>query len=221
MSNTQLIIGNRNYSSWSLRAWLAMRLSDLPFECVRLSLDTEDFERRIIQYSPARRVPVLVHEGVAIWDSIAIVEYLAELRPTANIWPAEHRSRILARFVCAEMHGGFNALRNEMPMNCRARGRKVPMTDALRADIEDICRIWHDCRALVNGRGAFLFGEFSAADAFFAPVAMRFLTYRPPLRDEAMSYVEAIRHHPWLQEWCAAARAEPQVIEREEVGMVD
>ncbi len=218
MSSARLIIGNYNYSSWSLRAWLVARASGLKFEVLRLPLDTPEFMRRIPEYSPSRCVPVLHHGGRVIWDSLAIAEYLAEQFPAAALWPADPATRAAARSVSAEMHAGFGALRQCMPMNCRATGRRVLATPALNSDIARIGEIWAD--ALSSHGGQFLYGDFSIADAMYAPVVLRFETYGVEQRPELAAYGRRIIALRWMQEWVANARQEAETIAGEEVGII-
>lgn len=217
MTDYTLIIGNKNYSSWSLRPWLAMKVAGIPFREVLLPIREGDWDRRIGQYSPTGRVPVLQHGDVTVWDSLAIVEYLAERHPQAGLWPAEATARALARSAVAEMHSGFSALRRHMPMNLRAslpgRGRK----DGVAGDIARIVELWSDCRARASGTGPFLFGAFSAADAFFAPVVTRFQTYAVELPHEATAYRDAMLALPALIDWYGSARTEPWTIGEDEV----
>lgn len=219
---TRLVIGNYNYSSWSLRAWLALRATGIDFETIRLPLDTPEFAARIGAYSPTGCVPVLHHEGLVIWDTLAICEYLAERYPEAGLWPASQRLRSLARSACAEMHAGFAALRDALPLNCRARGRSVSYDEPVHAEVERICAIWDECRAAAGtlaARGPWLFGTFTNADCFYVPVALRFCTYRIGLVGYASRYVAAVVNDPIVDEWVELARAEPEVIDREERGL--
>ena len=169
-----LVIGNKNYSSWSLRAWLLLAESAIPFDEIRIPLDTPEFPAAISRYSPAACVPVLLIGDRPVWDSLAIAETLAEQFPDANLWPADAAQRAHARSICAEMHGGFQALRAAMPMNCRAMGRRVALPEKVTRDIDRMFEIWMDCRQ--RYAGDWLFGEFSIADAMFAPVVLRFRT---------------------------------------------
>lgn len=218
MSGMTLIIGNRNYSSWSLRAWLAMRAAGLAFDEIVIPLDQPETAARIAAFSPAGRVPVLRHGDLAVWDSLAICEYVAELAPEARLWPAGRDARAMARSVSAEMHSGFAALRSALPMNIRAHRPGVAIEDDTRADIARICTIWRDCRREFGAGGPFLFGHFTIADAMFAPVASRFHSYGTEVDETAMHYIEAIRSSPAMGEWSAAAAAEPWVLVREEIG---
>lgn len=211
-----LVIGNRNYSSWSLRPWIALKQGGIEFNDVVVPLDQADSKARIAVYSPAGRVPVLIHDELHIWDSLAIVEYLAETFPDKNLWPRNVRARARARSVTAEMHSGFGALRSAMPMNCRAQLPGLGVTAESTGDIARIVEIWSSCRAEFGARGDFLFGEFSIADAFFAPVTSRFVTYAVPLPPAAASYVDTVQKLPAMQEWIAAARLEPQRLAHDE-----
>ncbi len=221
MPDLTLIIGNRNYSSWSLRAWLAMRMAGLAFEEILIQLDQPDTASRIREYSPAGRVPVLRHGDRTIWDSLAICEYAAEMAPEAHLWPEDRIARAVARSVSAEMHSGFAALRGALPMNIRADRPGIPIADDTQADIDRICGLWRDCRQQFGTGGHFLFGGFSIADAMFAPVAFRLLSYRIAVDGMARDYIEAIRTLPAMEEWSAAAAAEPWVLEQEEIGVAD
>ena len=208
-----LVIGNKNYSSWSLRAWLALEMTGAPFEEIVIPLDREDTAAAIAAQSPSRRVPVLKHGKLAIWDSLAIAEYLAELFPERTLWPSDREARARARAVTAEMHAGFATLRKAMPMDLRARRDLPPQTPDLDGDVARICQIWQSCLESASQHGPFLFGAVSIADAFFAPVVSRFVTYRPQLPAAAERYVTAIWDWPAMRTWAAAAEQEPWHIE--------
>jgi glutathione S-transferase len=205
VSDLALLIGNKNYSSWSLRPWVALRHSGLPFSEERVAMDRPEFAERVRRWSPAGRVPVLRHGERMIWDSLAICEYLAETFPEKSLWPRDPDLRARARAVSAEMHSGFQALRSQMPMNIRVE-RKAAPTPELAADLARIREIF------AAARGPFLFGEFSIADAMFAPVAFRFATYGVSDR-----YAESLLRTPALREWADAAAREPEKIEKYEV----
>ncbi len=212
----QLVIGNKNYSSWSLRPWLAARHAGIEFDEIRVSLFTPEGTAQIQQYSPSSKVPVWREGEFMVWDSLAICEYLAERAPT--LWPVDSAARAVARAVCAEMHSGFTALRNGMPMNARARGRRVAVTPEIAADIDRIAALWTDCRSRFGASGPWLFGAFSNADAMFGPVVLRFATYgvsRPGVVDDYAATWVADSH---LQAWIAAAERESEVIEQNECG---
>ncbi|HZD54369.1 MAG TPA: glutathione S-transferase family protein [Woeseiaceae bacterium] len=212
----KLYIGNRNYSSWSLRAWFLMAEAGIAFDEERIRLDSRDFEQRIGDISPSRRVPVMMLGDLCVWDSLAIAETVAERWPDKGLWPADPDRRAHARSISAEMHSGFAALRSAMPMNCRAMGRKVPLSPELKVDIDRILAIWSDC-AERHG-GGWLFGRFSVADAVYAPVALRFRTYGVGLPQSAQSYADRLLESKAMQKWLAAAESETEVIEAEEVG---
>lgn len=217
MPKPLLVIGNRNYSSWSLRAWLALGAAGLECDTQLLVLDTPQFRTEVRRYSRAARVPVLLDGELCIWDSLAIAEYAAER--TGQGWPRAVKARAVARAVSAEMHSGFATLRNLWPMNIRARDRHVAATPALQADIARIDELWTDCRTQYGAQGPWLFGEYSIADAFFAPVVCRFATYGTAgLGPASLDYVAATLAGSALREWSAMAAAETAVIEHEEVG---
>ena len=217
MSEFTLVVGNKNYSSWSLRGWLAVRAAGVPFHEVLVRLSEPGSRQALLKHSPAAKVPVLKHGERVVWDSLAIIEYLAEIRPDAGLWPADAAARAHARSIAAEMHAGFQALRAHMPMNLRkslpgkGRGRDVA------EDIERICAIWAGCRARYGADGPFLFGCFTAADVMYTPVATRFQTYAVELDDVSQDYVDAVLARPDLLEWHEAALEEPWVIAEDEV----
>jgi glutathione S-transferase len=212
----KLIIGNKNYSSWSLRSWLLLSEAGIAFEELRIPLDTPEFAASIRQYSPAGCVPVLVIDDKPVWDSLAIAETLAERFPLANLWPAEAEKRAHARSISAEMHSGFLALRQAMPMNCRAMGRRVALPEAVTRDIDRIFEIWIDCHNRYGG--GWLFDEFSIADAMFAPVVLRFRTYGINLPEAACHYPRRLLKSEALQNWLQAAESETEILDREEAG---
>ena len=202
----QLVIGDKNISSWSLRAALVMELTGAPYEQVLVRLDQADTRTRILEHSPTGRVPLLKTAAGPIWDSLAIAEYLAETFPEAHLWPCGEYARALARSVCAEMHSGFVALRTHLPMDlCRDQTLAVVPDDA-QLDIQRICSLWAECRSNFGQDGPFLFGHASIADAFYAPVASRLRSYRVELPDVAAAYVETIYQWPAFQRWLQAAR---------------
>lgn len=219
MSGLTLVGGNRNYSSWSLRPWILLRHLGLACTDVRLALDTPEFHAQIERWSPARKVPVLVDGELRVWESIAIFEYLDE-KSGRRAWPKDVAARAHARAIAAEMHAGFQALRAGYPMNIRARGRRVPLTPELSAAIARIDAIWCDCRRRYGALGPWLFGDYSAADAMYAPVAFRFRTYGTAgLGAESIAYVDTVVGDPLVQPWVSEAHAEQERIEHEEVGL--
>jgi len=203
-----LYVGNRNYSSWSMRGTLLVRQSGISCTEVVIPLDTEAGNAKIAEVSPTRRVPVLHIDGLVIWDSLAIAEFVHERAPDAGIWPVEPTARALARCVSAEMHSSFGALRSQMPLDVRGR-HTVPDTPELRADIERIEQIWRECRTRSARRGDYLFGAWCAADAMFAPVVSRFRTYGVALSRGAQQYADAVWKWPALTTLVAEAAAEP------------
>jgi glutathione S-transferase len=205
-SGALLIIGSKNYSSWSLRPWLFLRKVGFEFRERIIYFDEPDYQAQIAAISPSRRVPVAIDRGVKIWDSLAICEYAADA--TGRGLPKDRGARALARSAAAEMHSGFQTLRDECPMNVRARGRRVALTPLLKADIERIDQIWSDCRQDHGATGGWLFGEFSIADAMFAPVFFRFQTYGAQLRPASQAYLEYALADPVLREWQEACSRE-------------
>lgn len=217
MAPLTLIIANKTYSSWSLRAWLALKMTSAAFEEIVVPLDQPTTAAEIARHSPTGKVPVLKNGALAVWDSLAITEYLAELFPAAALWPAEVEARAHARAVAAEMHAGFQALRQALPMNVRASRPGLSRTPEVMADIARVTALWCDCRSCYGAGGPFLFGPFTAADCFYAPVVTRFTTYGVALDRVCQAYAEAVRAWPALIEWCAGAAAEPWLIEKYEV----
>jgi len=215
---TKLIIGNKNYSSWSLRTWFLLTEAGIEFEEYRIALDMENTAAEIARFSPAGRVPVLMLGEQPVWDTLAIAETAAELWPEKELWPSEPAARAHARSVSAEMHAGFPTLREAMPMNCRAMGRTVSLPDALAADIDRILDIWSDCHRRYQSQGNWLFGRFSVADAMFAPVVLRFRTYGINLPESASNYPRRLLESESIQSWLAAAESEVEVIKSEEIG---
>jgi len=217
MAQFTLVIGNKNYSSWSLRAWMALRHLGLEFDEELVRLDTPESREQLERHGPSGRVPVLRSGGLTVWDSQAICELAAEL--TARGWPREREARAVARAVSAEMHSGFATLRSLWPMNARARNRRTAMTTALAADVERIDELWNDCRHRFGAGGPWLFGaEYTIADAMYAPVVLRFNTYGARVSETARWYIATALEDPVLQEWITAARAEPWTIDSDEVG---
>jgi glutathione S-transferase len=208
----KLLIGNKNYSSWSMRPWMLLKALAIPFEEEPLSFNDPAFKAKVRRYSPVGKVPVLVDGDVVVPDSLAIVEYLAETLPDRRIWPEERHARALARAVCAEMHSGFSRLRDLLPMNCELVLTTPPIEAQVRADIARLIEMWTDCRNRFGQAGDFLFGSFSAADAYFAPVVRRFLGFKVQLPDVAARYAAAVDGLPAMKEWMAAALAEHDFV---------
>ena len=216
MAPLTLIIGNKNYSSWSLRPWLFMKHVGLEFQELMVPLDTPETREQIDRYTPSGRVPVLRQGALCVWDSLAICEYIAEL--SGKGWPQAPEARAVARAVCAEVHSGFSTLRSLWPMNARARNRRTAITAALEADIERIDEMWNDCRGRFGGGGPWLFGDYSVADAMYAPVVLRFNTYGARISQTARWYIASVLEDAPLQEWLQAAKQEPWTIAADEVG---
>ncbi len=218
MADLSLVIGNKNYSSWSMRAWLMLKAADVPFEEILIPLDEPDTREALLRHGPSGRVPILKHGELTIWDSLSIGEYLAETYPHAGLWPDDATCRAVARSVSAEMHSGFEALRTHMPMNIRSRfpdeGRKPGVQD----DINRVKAIWRGCRRRFGEKrnGPFLFGAFGIADAMFAPVVTRFQTFDVEIGGEEGIYMESMLAEPMIKEWSEAARDEPMIIDSAE-----
>lgn len=206
----KLIIANKTYSSWSLRAWLMLKASGHTFEEISILLRQPDTHSQILRWSPSGKVPCLIDSGIAVWDSLAIAEYLAEESPP--LWPLDGAARAIARSVSAEMHSGFQALRNQMPMNLRRAAPLASHSPELAADIRRIEQIWNESRAQHGSHGRFLFGSYSIADMMFAPVCFRFDSYDVRLHGAAQDYLQTMLAHPHMQEWKEAAADETSVI---------
>lgn len=202
----KLVIGDRNFSSWSLRPWLLLKQAGLPFEEIPVRLREAGTKAEILKHSPSGKVPCLIDNDIVVWDSLAICEYLAEKEP--SLWPSSAKARAEARAVSAEMHSGFMALRHDMPMEVSAYKPHDGRTAGAEADIARIASIWQACRKRFAAEGPFLFGTFSVADAMFAPVVWRFLTYAVSLPPDARAWLEMMSSLPAMQEWRAVAVAE-------------
>ncbi|MDP2239749.1 MAG: glutathione S-transferase family protein [Burkholderiales bacterium] len=212
----KLVIGNKNYSSWSMRPWVLLREAGIAFEEVQLKFDDAGHIAEARQYSPAGQVPVLLVGSGPVWDSLAICETAAEMFPDKQLWPAETRARQLARSICAEMHAGFRNLRRAMPMNIRSSFPGKGMSPEVQHDIDHIVAIWHSCRERHAGQGDMLFGRFSVADAYYAPVVMRFMTHAVALPPQAQAYADAVCALSSVREWMAAALLETEFVAADE-----
>jgi glutathione S-transferase len=214
----KLVIANKNYSSWSLRPWIAMKALGIPFEevLVRFAepLGSPEFKARVAPYTPAGRVPVLIDGDTHVWESIAILEYLAEKFPDKGLWPADPKARAEARVATAEMHAGFSALRGECPMNIRRPVKTRALSESTKADVARIEEMWRRCRE--RHGGPFLFGKFGAADAMYAPVVTRFHTYGIAVSRDTRAYMEVVMALPAFGEWRAASIAEPWIVPEDE-----
>jgi len=215
MADLTIYLGNKNYSSWSLRAWLALKATGELFEEVVIPLYQPGSREILLKYSPSGKVPALHDRGIVVWDSLAICGYLTEKFPAAGLWPDDPTAKAVARSISAEMHSGFGALRSEFPMNVRSSFPGRDISAAAQADINRIMAIWRQCRGRFGeGNGDFLFGRFTIADAMYAPVVSRFRTYRVDLEREADAYCETVTAMPAMQEWAAAAKNEPMIVDQ-------
>ena len=216
----KLIIGNKNYSSWSLRGWLACKQSGLAFEEILVPLYGDDWEEQKKQQGElapsSGKVPILWDGDAVVWDSLAIIEYLADKVGRDRFWPKADDARAMARSMVAEMHSSYLPLRMQCPMNIRRRAENAQIGDDARADIVRILTLWAEARARFGKGGPFLFGSFCAADIIYAPVVSRFITYGVPVPGFAVAYMQAVWEHEWLQDWVEAAEAEDWVIEQAE-----
>ena len=212
----KLIIGNKNYSSWSLRPWIAMKVKGVAFDEELIPLYEPGSREQVLRHSPVGKVPVLIDGDEAVWESLAILEHLAEKFPDAHFWPQEVHARSHARVVATEMHAGFMALRRNCPMNMWLPPKPRPQGDEVMADVARIDTLWSDCRARFGGEGAFLFGDFSAADAMYAPVVARFHSFGLDVSALSRAYMQAMMALPAWREWCAAAFKEPWIMQHNE-----
>jgi len=212
----KLFVGNKNYSSWSLRPWIGMKAAGIAFDEEVISLNAPDFKARISKLSGTGKVPVLVDDDVRVWESLAILEYVAEKFPAAGLWPSDPAARAHARTIATEMHGGFLPLRRLCPMNMWRPVKKLELTAEVTANVKRIEDIWTDCRTRFGKGGPFLFGTFGAADAMYAPVVSRFHTYAIEVGAEARAYMQAVMALPAFAEWRAAGIKEPWVLAKDE-----
>ena len=211
-----LIIGNRNYSSWSLRPWIAMKATGIAFEEKLVPLYQDGYKQQLLTFSPAGKAPILIDGDARVWESTAIIEHLAERFPAAGLWPADPVARAHARAISAEMHSGFVPLRNECPMNLWRPVRAHALTPEAEANVRRIDAMWTECRQRFGAGGPFLFGRFSGADAMYAPVVTRFATYDLPVGAHSRAYMDAVQALPAFVEWKAAGIAEPWLIAEDE-----
>lgn len=214
----KLILGNKNYSSWSLRPWIAMRNAGIPFEEEVIPLYEPGSAERMAAYSPTGKVPVLLDGDMVIWESLAILEHIAERFPKAQLWPADPKARAHARAISAEMHAGFVPLRRDCPMNMRRESRRLALTAEVAANVRRIEQIWTECRERFGEGGPFLFGAFGAADAMYAPIVSRFASYAIGVGAAAEAYMTAVMALPAWVEWRNAGIAEPWIMPGNEVG---
>jgi glutathione S-transferase len=212
----KLAVANKNYSSWSMRPWVLLTQAGIAFEEIQLKFSDDGRVPGVERYSPTGQVPVLIVDGEPVWDSLAICEAVAELFPDKRLWPADARARQIARSICAEMHAGFRNLRGAMPMNIRASLPGRGMSPPVQQDIDRIAAIWESCRARCGQGGELLFGQFTVADAFYVPVATRFLTYGVTLPGAAQRYADALLALPAVRDWMAQARRETGFVRADE-----
>ena len=217
MSDLTLIIGNKNYSSWSLRPWLYMKHQGIEFEEIRIPLFTPEMESQLEPCFSNSKVPVLIDKGYSIWDTLAIMEYLADKFPENVSWPAYIKARATARSVAAEMHSSFMDLRNEMPMNCRVKYSDMALSEGAEKDIQRIIELWRYCKRLYGQDGKWLFSQFTIADAMFAPVVIRLKHFNIPLEGVEAEYVEMVYNDKYMQQWMEAGRKETEIIEADEL----
>lgn len=211
-----LVIGNKNYSSWSLRPWIAMKVAGIPFEEIQIPLYEPGSRERMLEYSPAGKVPILIDGDEHVWESLAILEHLAERFPEARLWPSDRRARSYARVVATEMHGGFQPLRQNCTMNLWLPVKARPQPPEVLANVARIEQMWADCRAGFGQSGPFLFGAFGAADAMYAPVVARFNTYGLPVSAKTRAYMDAVMALPAWREWYDAAMQETWIMQHNE-----
>jgi glutathione S-transferase len=219
MPELTLIIGNKNYSSWSLRPWVFMKENNIHFNEKRVALFTDTTDAELAPYNSDFKVPVLQDGDMIIWDSLAILEYLSEKYLESSGWPAGEKARAVARSVSCEMHSSFMNVRGEMPMNCREKFTNIKLSSAAEREIERIKSLWRMCRAEFGGKGEWLFGGYSIADAMFAPIALRFEGYSIPLEGMEKDYVQSVLKQAAVIEWIKAGKAEKEVIAEDEIEM--
>ncbi len=217
MTDLTLIIGNKNYSSWSLRPWILLRHFKVPFTEKRIALFTDTMEQELAIYGSDTKVPVLQDGELVVWDSLAILEYVSERYLDNQGWPENVNARAVARSVCAEMHSSFPHLREALPMNCRKHFKHYTVSDKTQRDINRVKEIWAKCRTEYGQHGEWLFGDFSAVDAMYAPVVLRFAGYDVKLNKDEQAYIDTVLSHPDILEWIAAGKAEQEVIELDEI----
>lgn len=217
MSKPILYIGNRNYSSWSLRPHMVLAMAGIAFDEVLIKFGEPKFTREVKKISGAGRVPILVHGKVKVWDSLAIIEYIAETWPDRDIWPKKKPARAMARSASAEMHSGFHALRNACPMNLRRPPKQIPFTDDVLKDVARLESLWRECRTTHGKGGPFLFGKFCAADAMFAPVVTRLDTFAMDVGEDTRHYMNAVMATEAFNEWKAESAKEKWIVAVDEV----
>lgn len=219
MSSLTLVIGNKNYSSWSLRPWLFLRHYNVDFQEKRVPLFVETTEGELVEYDSDFKVPVLKDSDLVVWDSLSILEYVSEVYLDSKGWPGEPEVRSVARSVSAEMHSSFFNVRNELPMNCRKKFDNIKLSQDAEREVGRITSLWRKCRTGYGEGGEWLFGDFSIADAMFAPVALRFSGYNVSLKGIEADYVRSVLGHPAIIEWIEAGKLETEIIEADEINI--
>lgn len=217
MSKLKLIIGNKNYSSWSLRPWIFMKQNGISFDEEKVLLFVDTTQQQLARYNSDFKVPVLQDGDFQVWDTLAILEYLSETRLHSSGWPADLKARAVARSVSCEMHSSFMNVRNEMPMNCRKRFENRVFSNEAQREVVRITDLWRQCREQFGAGGEWLFGEYSIADAMYAPVALRFYGYHIALGEIEQAYVDSVLRQPGIIEWMEAGRRETEIIAEDEV----
>ena len=217
MEKPTLIIGNKNYSSWSLRPWILMCQNEIDFNEKRVALFVESREAELEEYGSDTKVPVLKHGNLIVWDSLSIMEYISEQFLDSKGWPEDISARAVARSISAEMHSSFSNVRNELPMNCRKKFNNIKLSDEAKKEVERITSLWRKSRKEFGAEGEWLFGKYSIADAMFAPVALRFDGYNIPLEGIEKEYVQSVLNQPCIIDWIAAGKLEKEIIEADEI----
>ena len=217
MTELTLIIGNKNYSSWSLRAWVFLKQNNIIFKEKRIALFTENSDNELAEYHSDFEVPVLKDDDLIVWDSLAILEYASEKHLQSSGWPQDEKTRATARSMSAEMHSSFINVRNELPMNCRKKFKDIELSVDAEREIERIKALWRYCRIHFGSAGEWLFGEYSAADAMYAPIALRFYGYGIPLKGLKADYVQSVLNQPCIREWIEVAKKEKDVLKEDEI----
>lgn len=217
MSDLTLIFGNKNYSSWSLRPWVLMKHYNIPFTEKRIPLFTETTNNKLLEYNSDFKVPVLKDDDLIVWDTLSILEYVSEKYLQGRGWPTDIKARAIARSISAEMHSSFMNVRNELPMNCRKKFNDIKLSADAEREVERIKTLWRDCRNKFGSKGEWLFGEYSIADAMYAPIALRFDGYSVPLEGIEAEYVQSVLNQPCIIEWIEAGKQEKEVIDEDEI----
>jgi len=217
MPNLTLIIGNKNYSSWSLRPWIFLKQSQIEFAEKRVALFTETTNQELSEYNSDFKVPILKDGSLLVWDSLAILEYVSEKYLDSGGWPQDSNARAVARSISCEMHSSFSNVRNEMPMNCRKKFQKIELSSAALKEIDRIKDLWRQCRSQFGANGEWLFGDYTIADAMYAPIALRFYGYSIPLTGVEETYIQSVLRQPGIIDWIEAGKAETEILEENEI----